>query len=135
MTVLHNPDRVLALIQDEANGLVEESRFVRGLRPGQWVRQGDVYFVMTEATLGSVISTPIMVDELPEAGGRHQVVGSEVCWYPRDDAGPLDGPVLEAEARFEVVHPEHANLSLPSGVYVIQYQRDYEADRIRRVKD
>lgn len=135
MTVLHNTEQVLDLIQDEANGLVEEYRFVRTLKPGQWVRQGDVYFVMLEATIGSIIEQPIVVNELPEDGGRHHVVGSELTWYPRDNAGPLDGPVLEAEARFEVIHPEHANLSLPSGVYVVQYQRDYEADQIKRVKD
>jgi hypothetical protein len=67
-------------------------------------------------------------------GARHTVSIAEVHVYALPNAGPLDGPVVEAECPWTLTHPEHQNVTFPPGKYAICYQRMY-ADELRRAAD
>jgi hypothetical protein len=71
-------------------------------------------------------------------GSRHSIRRADagvVTIYSRSfDASPLEGPMIVADTRFTIEHPEHANYSLPEGVYQVLYQRDLRADN-QRVQD
>lgn len=68
-------------------------------------------------------------------GSRHCLRSLDgVTLYVMPDATVLDGPVIDAPEGCAVDHPEHGNVILPPGVYVVIYQRAY-ADELQRVQD
>lgn len=102
--------------------------------------QGDVAIIALDA-----VPADAMLDESPSAqlapgntqGSRHlldSLDGLRLFARTGGEATPLAGPVIEAERRFSVTHPEHGNVSLPPGVYQVRYQRAF-AEELRRVQD
>lgn len=68
-------------------------------------------------------------------GSRHTIASEDrasvTIYAPGDGASPLIGPVIVATDRFVVTHPEHAEHSIPAGVYQVVYQRDHAAEMAR----
>jgi len=67
-------------------------------------------------------------------GARHTVSTAEVRVLVAPNAGPLDGPIVEAACPWTMAHPEHQNVTFPPGKYAIHYQRQY-AEELRRAAD
>jgi len=109
-------------------------RFVGAMQAGQHYRQGDLYVQL----LGSQPEGLSLADTHQLApgttqGSRHTAEGAQV--YTGSDSHPLLGPVVVASERWALRHPEHADVSLPSGCYRIGYQRDAAAEELERVRD
>lgn len=126
---------VMARIEREAESNTAELRMVRTMQPGQIVRQGDIYLELLPEPVGG--GKPYEGHQLAPGstkGSRHIIEGDGLT-LTQPWTGPLDGPQVEANQRFTVTHPEHAHVSLPSGCYRVTYQRDWEAEELRRVAD
>lgn len=126
---------VLEQIKVQADACTDDLRMVRTMEPGQIVRQGDVYVTCIEKPekLGEVWGSP-QVAEGQTKGSRHIMEGDFKLYAP-NGPGPLTGPTLEVKARATLTHPEHCDVSLPSGFYAITYQRDFAAEELARVRD
>lgn len=69
-------------------------------------------------------------------GSRHVVEGDGVTIFGRShEAHALEGPVIVADSRFTLAHPEHAHHSIPEGTYQVIYQRDWAFEEAQRVAD
>ncbi len=72
-------------------------------------------------------------------GSRHSIrqedAGAVTIYKPAQDAHPLEGPVIVANERVDLVHPDHAPHSLPAGTYQVIHQRDWASEEARRVQD
>ena len=111
-------------------------RVIKKIEIGQSIRQGDIYLTRIDSVpngLTKTANTQLAVGKTQ--GSRHVVVGVKTIYA---GTGVLIGPVLVAEKRFTLTHPEHGHFSMPAGTYQTTYQRDYakeRADEIRRVND
>lgn len=108
----------------------------RMLRTAAPIRQGDLYLVPCEWTGegGLERSEDRQLAPGHTKGSRHVAEGEVEVWYaPRRDA--LTGPLVRAFKRWVLRHPEHADVSMPSGCYQVAYQRDREMEEIARVRD
>lgn len=141
-----NLDRIFSETDDR-------KRYVDNLKEFQGVRQGDIYVIrlpnvsarskleeMLNATLNRYDSPNLKLGEVGAKTDNLQLVagssiGSRHCisqedasvvtiYTPANNASQFEGPVIVADSRFEIVHPEHAPYSLPEGVYQVIYQRD-----------
>lgn len=131
-----NAVAVIEKIKKQAKESTSEVRFVRTVSAGDEVRQGDVYLWPCKHPSGKAVThSRHQLAPGNTKGSRHIAVGRLKVWAPDKSAGPLVGPVIESDERFFVEHPEHANISLPSGCYQVGYQRDYEMEEIQRVAD
>ena len=126
---------IIEKIHAEASDNCDEPRFVRTVGVGQEVRQGDVYLIgLGAAPATGAVRTSGQVADGVTVGARHIVHGAKVL----ERSGRADaqlGPIIEADKRFELRHPEHADLSLPPGTYSVEYQRDCAAEERARVAD
>lgn len=99
--------------------------------------QGDVLLVCLEAVPQGAerVKTERQLAPGTSQGSRHllDALGG-IVMYRLPNPTPLDGPVIEAERRFVVTHPEHGDISLPAGVWGVVYQRQF-AEELRRVAD
>ncbi|MGI0058951.1 MAG: hypothetical protein ACREBJ_04215 [Nitrosotalea sp.] len=72
-------------------------------------------------------------------GSRHCVAiesMKNVNWYTPTDKGVLVGDVLDIDAPVEIQHPEHGNIVLPTGTYLVKYQRAYSPlQELKRQRD
>ena len=122
--------QVLRQILEEAHSNEAELRWVRTCRPGDEIRQGDVYLYPTAAPADpgrEVSSKQLAPGDTP--GSRHIVEGSVLIYAP-PAPGVLQGPLVHAQERFTLTHPEHAHISLPAGWYEVRYQRDFEEPEV-----
>ena len=113
------------------------------LAPGNYHRQGDVYFVrlsrLPQGACGTQAPAGLQIAPGDGQGSRHCLKpehAPHVEWYRRAEPTPLDGPVLKVAKgkTAEFTHPEHGHVVLPAGTYGIHYQRQY-AEELRRVQD
>lgn len=129
-----NVQDIVAQIERQSQQHTADERFVRTIEVGQCARQGDIYIerVGDDYHRGEEIQDRQLAPGNSK-GSRHVVAGEvEVFAAPTQD-DLLHGPVIVAEQRFTVTHPEHADVSLPSGIYRVGYQLDPR--RMRRVED
>jgi len=128
-----------ATIETAAQKPQTEQRTVTRIKPGQAVRQGDVYLV---ATQGLKVGKAIFNRQLAPGetqGSRHiaeapaQIFESPGHPIQGIAANALLGPVVESTQPWNLAHPEHAHVSLPPGQYQVIYQLDFAAQR--RVQD
>ena len=131
---------VLARIQKEAKEASTALRFVRSCREGDEIRQGDLYlYPLGNAPDHQEVALPSLKLAAGDSpGSRHVVVGKAHAYDRATLPGPLDGPLLHAQERVVLTHPEHAHVSLPAGWYEVCYQRDFAAGPLavtRRVLD
>ena len=135
--------KVLEKIQETAKTAKADDRMVKVWKPGQWVRQGDVYLTCVDASWphGKEMQNRQLVPGNTK-GSRH-VAGEGITVYegkqaPDGHASRLEdankisggrlskvilGPLLHVKQRANVTHPEHGDYSLPGGCYVqVTYQ-------------
>jgi hypothetical protein len=113
-------------------------RFPAAASPGDNVRQGDIYITLLEKR-----PSGLKLQEHPEAkltpgntlGSQHvldSLVG--VKQYVRENASPIQGPILELTEERTVTHPQHGHWILNPGLYEVTYQKAY-ADELKRRQD
>ncbi len=99
-------------------------------------RQGDVF-------IEKIGSLPKGVQKFPRKNGRIILAEGEVTGHAHaiadesvvsfiDAEGSL---FLQVETETEVIHEEHATITLPPGIYKVVHQREYSPQEIRRVQD
>lgn len=114
-----------------------EKRVVKSIKPGQVVRQGDIYLVrLNDEDFGKAREslTPWnagqQLAEGTSVGSRHVALKPAKAYsgysgpIPGTSGNLLRGPVVDAPARFTITHPEHAHVELPKGKYGVLYQVD-----------
>ena len=115
---------------------LRETRVIDEIGVGQWCRQGDLYVERVGEAGGGTLTANRQLAPGTTQGSRHTVDAS-VKVYSATDARVRDnrllGPVVESDTRFTISHPEHAEFSLPAGIYQISYQVDWKTQE--RVKD
>lgn len=124
-----------AQIEGAAKKAKHEVRVHRKFPLGAYAHQGDVYLVRVKdktprgARRGSrqvAIGTTV--------GARHIAEGALTVYESkgfRDFPAFAVGPLVVAEERWTLTHPEHADHECPAGVFQVVYQREGE----RRVSD
>ncbi len=106
----------------------------------QIYRQGDVLIVRTRATAkhGQLVERDlgrIVLAYGEVTGHAHAIADPGAELYERDAAlGERFLRVL-SEAGVDLVHEEHATITLPKGDYVVRRQREYSPEAIRTVAD
>jgi hypothetical protein len=129
-------------VLDYAKDPMAETRVVDEILPGQWVRQGDVYLVRTERREGWKETRNRQLAPGTTMGSRHTVDDSvtvlanpEGAKVERTAPGTFRcrGPQVVSADRFTVSHPEHADFSLPAGIYDVCFQVDPQT--LQRVQD
>lgn len=120
----------------------------RHMTVGQVAHQGDVYvfrvnrhediyefnrLITTRAELGGEVESRQVAVDVSQ-GSRHIVVGDRVSIRWPVNGHVLEGPTIEAESEWALIHPEHATHRFAAGRYVVTYQRDL-AQEMRRVAD
>ena len=118
----------------QESAAVDDTRFARTIQIGEGVRQGDLYLFRVEPRIERGTKTGRQLAPGNTQGSRHVAAGRGVEVYAVP-GGPLDGPVVVADRRWRLEHPEHADIDMPSGTYQVSYQRDFAAEQIRRVAD
>lgn len=146
--------KVLDQIQKAAKINKADDRMVKTWKPGEWVRQGDVYLTCVSedwphgkeikdhqlapgTSKGSrhFADTGIKVYEgkkIPE--GLAERMGQAFGLSADRIGQAVMGPVLEITKRANVTHPEHGDYSLPGGCWAqVTYQMDSKS--LQRVRD
>jgi hypothetical protein len=128
-----------AKIEAAAEKPATETRVLKEIKPGQGVRQGDIYIVATHGLKPGKRLTQRQLAPGETQGSRHiaeapaQIFESPGHPIPGIQANALLGPLVEADQRWNLAHPEHAHASFPPGQYQVVYQLDFAAQR--RVQD
>ena len=129
-----NAQKTIEKLTTDAQAHTADLRMVRTIAVDQWVRQGDICVQRISAHTKAKPTDDRQLAPGTTKGSRHIVVG-DVTIYPPIGNDPLTGPTIHAPERFTVTHPEHADVSLPSGDYAVTYQRDYAQEERARVAD
>lgn len=106
------------------------------LKVGDVIRQGDIYLEYTSPVDTSSDHVPFKDNQLAPGstqGSRHMISGDKLVMFKKTNARITEGPVIIAESRFKVTHPEHAHMDLPPGCYNVTYQLDFAT--MQRVRD
>ena len=133
--------KVIEKVQQEAQLRAKrETERYGTLSIGDWHAQGDVMFLRLESVpAGSKLVKNPQPQLAPgnSRGSRHIVKAEDMThlkFYTIAKKTPLDGPVVEADAHWEVTHPDHGHVIMPKGIYQLRYQRQY-AKVLKRVRD
>jgi len=132
------PTATKAMKQIETQALESsaEDRFVRTIEIGQHVRQGDVYIerVKDDHAKGAKTKDHQLADGSTQ-GSRHVADSSVEVFLPTGGLSVLEGPVILAPERWTLAHPQHSDVSFPSGTYRTCFPRDYDQEELARVRD
>ena len=99
-------------------------------------RQGDVFLVRSN-------KTPRGLKPVDPVNGRQVLAYGEATGHSHT-ISELDGKLfIDADGKMflrtyggcELVHQEHAPITIPSGDYVITIQREYSPEAVRNVQD
>lgn len=136
-----------------------EPRIVELVKELHGVRQGDLYLwrvasigdreplaemlrsVWPDFQLGQIGAKTPNRQLVPGTthGSRHEISATDAAsvaiYTPSRGAHPCEGPLVVADVRFSIVHPEHAEIQLPAGTYQVIYQRDWALEEAQRVQD
>lgn len=136
-----------------------EPRVVSLVKELHGVRQGDLYLWRVASTDEREPLAELLRSAWPEfhlgkigertsnrqlapgttRGSRHEVADGDAraltIYAPSRGGHPCEGPLIVADGRFSVVHPEHAEIQLPAGTYQVIYQRDWAFEAAQRVQD
>lgn len=116
-----------------------EVRFIKEIAVGQIVRQGDIYIHRVNEDHASGKEMKSRQLALGNSQGSRHIAESpakilEGTTLPEwCDRRTFLGPLVKAEKRFTITHPEHAHVSLPKGTYQVTHQMD--ARTMDRVQD
>lgn len=128
-----NAADIVRQIEAQSETHTTDERFVRTMQIGDVARQGDIYIERVDDGYergGEIADRQLAPGN--SKGSRHVVCDGPQVFEARS-TDPLHGPVIVAKERFTVAHPEHADVSLPSGTYRVGYQLDPRT--MRRVAD
>jgi hypothetical protein len=131
-------------IQSFAQNPLGDQRVIDAIGVGYHVRQGDLYIKRIDGIDKGEYKVTSNRQLAPgtNKGSRHTVNDSVTVYEHVSKQGEattnslgfmINGPVIECPERFSVSHPEHADMSLPAGIYQINYQVDPAT--MRRVLD
>jgi hypothetical protein len=76
-----------------------------------------------------------IIEQTPETAGMHAPARSFLRGLSGMDMIGAEDRLLAVKEPVEVVHPEHHPLNLPSGIYLIIVQREYDEAKSRRILD
>jgi hypothetical protein len=94
------------------------------------IRQGDVYIILDQPKPENIAAREDRVLAVGEATGHNHVLTEGKVY------GELAGKqwiVLEQPA--EIIHQEHATVTVPIGVHEVRIQREYQPREIVRIRD
>jgi hypothetical protein len=128
----------LEKVEKGAEHNVGDMRHIDAIKPGQVVRQGDIYIHCVKDDHAAGKETKDRQLALGNTqGSRHIIEGDckvfEGTTPPDYAPRALLGPLVRLFKRATVTHPEHAHVSLPAGTYQITHQMD--ARTLERVRD
>lgn len=114
-----------------------EIRVCDNLKEGQAIRQGDLYLVYSPNESKGERLKQTQLAPGNTQGSRHTVDSSVAVYaHPKQNqvittsnGKFVQGPVIESSDRFSLLHPEHADHSLPAGRYTTRYQYDPRFDK------
>lgn len=134
-----NAERALEDISQHAEKIKNDEHQVAGEMAVRDVwAQGDIGIVRLESVPPTAIAIKKPSTQLAPGdtqGSRHCLESLDgLQLFTCSDAGPLDGPVIDAPNGMRVNHPEHGDVTFRPGVYGIIYQRQH-AEELRRVAD
>jgi hypothetical protein len=94
-------------------------------------RQGDVFILRIDRIPDEAQPqySPIIVRG-ETTGHAHRLVGGEILRVALTNL-----LYLACTAQAQVVHEDHATITLPPGLYEVRRQREYHPDEIRLVED
>lgn len=136
MTETMEVAKVAERIEQEAKTASGAKRIIKKMKVGETIRQGDIYLVrISELTEQErKICKPWKGQQLvrgTQGGARHMAEGAKLFESDRQrftskarTATTLLGPIVIAERRCTITHPEHAHFELPRGHYQTVYQLD-----------
>jgi hypothetical protein len=134
-------------IKKDAQSPLGDIRVIDEFPVGYHVRQGNVYVIRIDGfDKNEYKSTPNRQLEIGvNQNSRHTVPDDVAVFEPKKgvqvqnvsvkgvQALLAEGTIIESKDRFTVMHPQHADYSLPGGTYKIAYQVDGKSQQ--RVRD
>lgn len=129
---------LITKIVQSAENNIEDVRFIKSMKVGQIVRQGDIYIHKVDDTHPHGGRCGRQLAQGSSKGSRHIAESPAECFTGTqkpttcEDAVFL-GPLVKSPHRFLISHPEHADISLSGGCYQITHQMDVRTQA--RVRD
>lgn len=114
------------------------TRHISEMNIGNVIRQGDIYVEKVDDNHHHASDKAMRQLAIGNTQGSRHIADGDVEIFSPSEKSPLVGPVVKAQSRWILTHPEHGHFSLPAGCYQVRYQRDYASERaeeIRRVQD
>ena len=132
-------DSVFERVKQQAEAIASDAEHtIPVMYIGDEVRQGDIYITRIPGVPhgAELVESPTrQLAPGTTQGSRHCLRSLDgVKVYRMRNAGPLDGPIIDAPGGCTIDHPEHGNRTLPGGTYAVTYQRAF-AEELRRVQD
>lgn len=125
--------------QQAGERVVREVRHIASIEVGRAVRQGDIYIHRVHGKHPHGKSRKSRQLAIGETRGSRHIAEAPAQVFEASTRPEwcgertFLGPVIVAEERFLVTHPEHAHVSLPCGTYQVTHQTD--ARTLERVQD
>lgn len=138
MATLTTVNEIMNKIMESAESNIQDERFIKTMKVGEVVRQGDIYIhkVAANHKRGNR-QTHNQLAQGTSKGSRHMAESPAICYegttLPSYAKEAFLGPMIESTQRFTISHPEHAHISLGAGCYQITHQMD--ARTLQRVRD
>lgn len=139
MNTLTAAEAVQKIIDSEP---LPETRFADKLAIGEVIHQGDIYLQKIEKVPPfASLSQTRQLARGNSQGSRHIVSGSCLVWntdtlgkkLTTDYGTTIVGPVIESPDEYvTVTHPQHADHSIPPGIYQCYLQYSYATDKAVR---
>lgn len=107
------------------------------------VRQGDILLIPIARRQVPKGLAPVDRDErgrvvLAEGettGHCHAILDDPVTLFRQADLDEMADRFLRVEQEVELVHEEHATITVPKGDWVVRHKREYQPESIQRVFD
>ena len=102
----------------------------------KFYRQGDVLIIKIDKLPDELQKAKDMVLlEGETTGHMHRVSGNATVFEPPRYSGDGLLKIVEAKEGTQIVHEEHAPITLEPGIYECRRQREYDEKEIRYVMD
>lgn len=113
----------------------EPQRFSEAANHLDFRRQGDIYIYFIDNIPKQFTKCEFEAQLAPGTtkGSRH-ILSDEVAMFKNPNADVLTGPAFTNKSEVTIEHPEHGDVILPPGNYMVTYQRAF-AEELRRVLD
>ncbi len=107
------------------------------------IRQGDIVLIPVAKRQVPKNLMPVERDrrrrlilaEGETTGHCHAILDPGVELFRQSDLDEMADRFLRVEQEAELVHEEHATLTVPKGDYIVRHKREYSPEAIQRVVD